>query len=458
MALLLKPDLERLLPRLPTTEPVADDKLYMRGPFLALSGIDVTWESIVVENELSSVVPNQDVFKAEMPTGTGFAKTSPFVIRSTVAYFSGDGGVTPNQPFVIGRIPDNPSDTTYSAGYWVHEIDYNPGGTYTAHERYDVLRPSGPGHSTHWGSGGDIPGSRRAGYTYEAFSNNLGDNTKGTIYLQLIGESVKFVSSYINPMNPSIGIVGDYFSCIPNQATGAVNLQLGTSASENFVATCTASLSSLTASGDMLLDGRGVVSLVENDQALAIRMNDSGSKQISVYADGVGKSIRLGNSAIGLIVNQTRVEVENGNVLIGEGYDLTASHLRVRIGGLIDLFAGDPGKMGFATGDGYTVLCAARDSSDASYTMLGVTGFYKSFNLKPDMRIGWHSTVTELATSAFRLNSGAIEAVNASDALIDFKCNNITFGTHTSSSDAAVSGYVTITDAGGTSRKLAVIT
>lgn len=31
------------------------------------------------------------------------------------------------------------------------------------------------------------------------------------------------------------------------------------------------------------------------------------------------------------------------------------------------------------------------------------------------------------------------------------------FGTHTSSSDADVSGYVTIKDSGGTSRKLAVI-
>ena len=33
----------------------------------------------------------------------------------------------------------------------------------------------------------------------------------------------------------------------------------------------------------------------------------------------------------------------------------------------------------------------------------------------------------------------------------------VKFGTHTSSSDADVSGYVTIKDSGGTSRKLAVI-
>jgi hypothetical protein len=59
-------------------------------------------------------------------------------------------------------------------------------------------------------------------------------------------------------------------------------------------------------------------------------------------------------------------------------------------------------------------------------------------------------------------NSPEIRA-GGSDSNLDLKLTpkgtgNVQFGTLTASGDAAVSGYITIKDAGGTTRKLAVIT
>jgi hypothetical protein len=65
-------------------------------------------------------------------------------------------------------------------------------------------------------------------------------------------------------------------------------------------------------------------------------------------------------------------------------------------------------------------------------------------------------------TGAVTTASPAI-SVGGSDTNINLKLTpkgtgSVQFGTHTASADAAVSGYVTIIDAGGTTRKLAVIT
>lgn len=77
-------------------------------------------------------------------------------------------------------------------------------------------------------------------------------------------------------------------------------------------------------------------------------------------------------------------------------------------------------------------------------------------------------TVTASAVNYLSLTGGATGnaasvAVAGSDANIDLKLapkgtGVVSYGTHTATADTAVSGYITIKDSGGTTRKLAVIT
>jgi hypothetical protein len=393
---------------------------------LAGNGAAVTVASpLRVKSRIGPGLSNDQQIILEMPTGAGFAKTSPFVIINSAAYFEGDAGITPDQPFAMGRLPVNPQDVTYSIATWIHEVDYNPFGYYTSQERYDVVRGAGPGSDTFWDyPSGDYLDSRRVGYAYEVFSNNLGNAQAGTVSMGIVGDSCRWDSNFCNPLNPLIGEIGTYGSIGPNQQTGAVSFAVGCRHSQNFRVDCTATSTRAASSGQYFIDGTGVVAITENAENLFLRMNDAGSKRIEIYADGVGKSIRIGGSLCAMTVSQNAFNFEYGNIQLGENYTVGATAFRVPAGGLFDMMASDPGKVWLAS-DGYAIYGAARDAANVSFQMFAASAYWTSFTLKPETRFGWGATLGDPPTHGFRLTGDVVQVANAVGDLIAFEAGSV---------------------------------
>lgn len=89
-----------------------------------------------------------------------------------------------------------------------------------------------------------------------------------------------------------------------------------------------------------------------------------------------------------------------------------------------------------------------RSDGDTRYSLAGAA----------DNKVTGPSSATDNAVMRFDGTTGKVAqnspvTIDDNGVLAGFR-----FGTHTGSADAAVSGYIEITDAGGTTRKLAVIT
>lgn len=231
MALLHKPALERLSDTLPTTEPVADGKLWMNGPFFAISGIDSTLVSTdqygtvnlspltgaqgtpihtfgVAMDWVDSANGRQIWPITVNPRSATAGSSNPMPrwgIQLTNSLFSGQSDFIE----IIGLFGDG---ATTETNLKVRESTYNIGGGITSHETYDVVQHFG------WES------SRRVGWGWSSFSPRNGNG--GTVQGFANFDSFHIGSTDPNTANPSVGAFGQYFSVTPTVTTGDVAMQL----------------------------------------------------------------------------------------------------------------------------------------------------------------------------------------------------------------------------------------
>lgn len=103
-------------------------------------------------------------------------------------------------------------------------------------------------------------------------------------------------------------------------------------------------------------------------------------------------------------------------------------------------------------------LNVGRSGITVSYITLGGASGAESLKVVPTASQVNHVEVTGAVTTASPAVSAAGSDTNINLKLTPKGTGSVQFGAHTASADTAVSGYVTIVDAGGTTRKLAVIT
>lgn len=154
----------------------------------------------------------------------------------------------------------------------VRETGWRVGGTLESHEIYDTCQhfPGGASGAVnvaaHW------PTSRRCGYTYSTFNWNQGSAAGGVITGKINTDDLQVFSDYANPVNPGIGVYGNYFTISPNFQTGQVSAQFRTTTNQQMqfnvsnAGMAIASTVGLTISGTLSVS----MQLADNSSSLSI--------------------------------------------------------------------------------------------------------------------------------------------------------------------------------------------
>lgn len=175
--------------------------------------------------------------------------------------------------------------------------------------------------------------------------------------------------------------------------------------------------------------GTPTVQATGTDADISLRLATRGAGSVAVFTDGVDEQLRVVATANAV----NRLQITGAIASAGSGVSITT-----------------------AGSDTNIPLTISTQGSSPILLGGGATGE----TLRVDKAVASGNAVQVTSVAA---GSAPIIAARGFDTNVNLRLNGkgsgvVQFGTHTGSADTAVSGYITIADSGGTTRKLAVIT
>ena len=213
-----------------------------------------------------------------------------------------------------------------------------------------------------------------------------------------------------------------------------------------------------------------------NDQLTTLRLQKligSNEENLSVYArydgyhirtlfagDGKYRKLHIGSGELSGAVNNQIVAQPNGDLTIGGDYGQDSLRVLTRTGDVANRIVVNPAATGFypsfaARGTDTTVGLAFDTQANGPFTFTS-----NEFGVIALQVLGATGTDTylEIATGSANVFLNAKSSgSNADLSLVPKGTGLVRFGAFTSGSDAAITGHITIKDASGNTRKLAVI-